>query len=80
MKTLEHMPRGLCFAALLLGTAGACAQTYPVKPIRLIVAYPAGGSNDPSARTVGQHLAIADYALPQRRLMYRTTVKGQAPH
>lgn len=27
-----------------------------------------------------QHLAIADYALPQRRLMYRTTVKGQAPH
>ncbi len=27
-----------------------------------------------------QHLAIADYALPQRRLMYRTTVKGTAPH
>jgi taurine dioxygenase len=26
-----------------------------------------------------QHLAIADYALPQRRLMYRTTVKGTAP-
>lgn len=26
-----------------------------------------------------QHLAIADYALPQRRLMYRTTVKGAAP-
>jgi taurine dioxygenase len=25
-----------------------------------------------------QHLAIADYALPQRRLMYRTTVKGTA--
>lgn len=23
-----------------------------------------------------QHLAVADYALPQRRLMYRTTVKG----
>ena len=23
-----------------------------------------------------QHLAINDYALPQRRLMYRTTVKG----
>jgi len=27
-----------------------------------------------------QHLAIADYALPQRRLMYRTTVQGQARH
>jgi taurine dioxygenase len=28
-----------------------------------------------------QHLAIADYALPQQRLMYRTTVKGtSAPY
>jgi taurine dioxygenase len=26
-----------------------------------------------------QHLAISDYALPQRRLMYRTTVRGTAP-
>ena len=26
-----------------------------------------------------QHLALADYALPQQRLMYRTTVKGNAP-
>jgi taurine dioxygenase len=25
-----------------------------------------------------QHLAVADYALPQRRLMHRTTVKGEA--
>lgn len=27
-----------------------------------------------------QHLAIHDYALPQRRLMLRTTVKGTVPH
>jgi taurine dioxygenase len=26
-----------------------------------------------------QHLAVGDYALPQRRLMHRTTVKGSAP-
>lgn len=26
-----------------------------------------------------QHLAIQDYALPQRRLMWRTTIKGVAP-
>jgi taurine dioxygenase len=26
-----------------------------------------------------QHLAVHDYALPQRRLMYRTTVSGAAP-
>ena len=25
-----------------------------------------------------QHLAIGDYALPQRRLMHRTTVGGSA--
>lgn len=26
-----------------------------------------------------QHLAVGDYALPQRRLMHRTTVRGAAP-
>jgi alpha-ketoglutarate-dependent taurine dioxygenase len=26
-----------------------------------------------------QHLAIQDYTLPQRRLMWRTTIKGTAP-
>jgi alpha-ketoglutarate-dependent taurine dioxygenase len=26
------------------------------------------------------HLAICDYALPQRRLMHRTTVIGSQPH
>jgi taurine dioxygenase len=26
-----------------------------------------------------QHRAIGDYALPQRRLMYRTSIKGSAP-
>ena len=32
------------------------AQTYPAKPIRIIVSYPAGGANDIVARTVGQKL------------------------
>ena len=27
-----------------------------------------------------QHRAILDYELPHRRLMWRTTVKGDAPH
>jgi alpha-ketoglutarate-dependent taurine dioxygenase len=26
-----------------------------------------------------QHIAIGDYALPQRRYMHRTTLKGAAP-
>jgi tripartite-type tricarboxylate transporter receptor subunit TctC len=45
------------FAALacLLATA-AHGQTYPSKPIRVIVSYPAGGANDIVARAVGQKL------------------------
>ncbi|PPR55728.1 MAG: hypothetical protein CFH10_02460, partial [Alphaproteobacteria bacterium MarineAlpha4_Bin2] len=26
-----------------------------------------------------QHRAVVDYELPQRRLMWRTTVKGEVP-
>src|SRR3990172_97843 len=37
----------------------AHAQSYPVKPIKIVVAYPPGGPNDLSARTVGQKLSEA---------------------
>jgi tripartite-type tricarboxylate transporter receptor subunit TctC len=35
----------------------ACAQTYPMKPIHLIVPYPAGGGTDFFARLVGQKMS-----------------------
>ena len=38
---------------------GACAQTWPGKPIRLIVPFPPGGGNDILARTVGRKLTEA---------------------
>ena len=41
--------------ALLLG-APAVAQTYPNKPIRLVVGYSAGGGNDLIARIVAATL------------------------
>ena len=42
------------FAALF--AAVAAAQTYPVKPVRLIVTYPPGGSSDLMARVFGLKL------------------------
>ena len=42
--------------ALFLFAAGAAAQTYPVKPMRVIVPWTAGGTADLLARTVAQKL------------------------
>ncbi len=46
------------FAALVLAatSAAASAQAYPLKTIRMIVPFPAGGPTDIIARTVGQRL------------------------
>ncbi|GAA4326703.1 tripartite tricarboxylate transporter substrate binding protein [Pigmentiphaga soli] len=46
----------LCAMALLGCTAGARADTYPGKPIRIIVPLAAGGPTDVLARTIAQHL------------------------
>jgi tripartite-type tricarboxylate transporter receptor subunit TctC len=46
----EGMKRLLC--ALLLSPLLALAQSYPVKPVRLIVPFPAGGATDLIARMI----------------------------
>jgi len=47
-----------CFALLLIAIE-ALAQTYPAKPIRLVVPFPAGESVDATARLVGQSWSAA---------------------
>jgi tripartite-type tricarboxylate transporter receptor subunit TctC len=41
----------------LLAAGAAAAQTYPSKPVRLIVTYPPGGSSDLMGRVLGQKLS-----------------------
>lgn len=44
-------------AACLAVSASAWAQSYPTKPVRLIVAFPAGGGSDIVGRIVAQNLS-----------------------
>jgi tripartite-type tricarboxylate transporter receptor subunit TctC len=45
------------FFLLLLFSTSVFSQSYPEKPIRLIVGFPPGGSSDTVARLVAQHLS-----------------------
>ncbi len=46
-------------AAAVLTVAAASAQTYPTKPVRIIVPFPAGGGLDFTTRVIAQRLAEA---------------------
>ncbi len=52
MKILARIVGVICFVVC----ATAFGQTYPTKPIKIIVPYPAGGGTDIAARWIGQKL------------------------
>ena len=49
--------KAILIAALLVVSTASSAQSYPSKPIHIIVPYPAGGTSDILARTIGQRLS-----------------------
>jgi tripartite-type tricarboxylate transporter receptor subunit TctC len=64
MRLTSSLAR-LLSAAIALGlmAAGAHAQTYPSKPIRMVVSFPPGGTTDILARTIGQKMT-EDWGQP----------------
>jgi tripartite-type tricarboxylate transporter receptor subunit TctC len=46
-------------AALLAASAGAAAQSYPERPVRVLIAFPAGGTIDTLGRIIAQKLTEA---------------------
>ena len=43
-------------AFVLMSVAAAQSQSYPTRPITLIVPFPAGGPTDTIARIIGDHM------------------------
>ena len=51
--------RSLLAVLALLACSGVAAQSYPVKPVRIIVGFAPGGGNDTVSRLVAQKLSVA---------------------
>src|SRR5258706_4448195 len=57
MITKNHLSSILVALVFGVNAGGAIAQSYPTKPIRFIVPFPAGGSTDVGARVIAQYLS-----------------------
>jgi tripartite-type tricarboxylate transporter receptor subunit TctC len=59
----------LCPDALAQGAPSGAARAYPVKPIRLVVPFPAGASSDVVGRMLGQKISeqLGEQVVPDNR-------------
>lgn len=59
----------LCAGALAQTAAPGAARTYPVKPLRLVVPFPAGASSDIVGRILGQKISeqLGEQVVPDNR-------------
>lgn len=56
MQFLQKLLAACCGCLLAMGGQTATAQTYPARPIKLVVGFAAGGSTDKLARLVAQRM------------------------
>jgi tripartite-type tricarboxylate transporter receptor subunit TctC len=54
---MRYLISAVAFAAMTASVAGAVAQSYPSRPVTLIVPFAAGGATDVTARIVGEHMS-----------------------
>jgi len=57
MKGIRMFRWSTCLVSALLLSAGAAAQSYPTKPLRIVVGYAPGGTTDLLARMLAKQLA-----------------------
>jgi len=63
-----RMMRWLLILLIAVAQAqAAIAQSYPTKPVRVVVPYPAGGPVDVIARILGPHLALGQNVVVENR-------------
>lgn len=56
---IERLAMAVCATAATLTTVPGYAQSFPTKPVRILVGAPPGGSNDIFARAIGQRISPA---------------------